>query len=116
VECQHKATILEAVEVQERQRQADLTTYRVLRQDLAMSPGLFPPEQEALDQGVRYRAFHLACHYWEARWLLEREQNLQRQFSRPDSEGMRPASASYPSCETSPCWHLARWPLLTTCP
>jgi DNA polymerase III delta prime subunit len=43
-----------------------------------------------LDQGLRFRAFWLAAHYWEARWLNETRQMLQqpRDERRPAEQQM----------------------------
>ncbi len=49
---------------------------RVLRGVLNLTPDLtlddlLAATESQLDRGLRYRAFWLATHYWEGRWLLE---------------------------------------------
>lgn len=41
--------------------------------------------QAALDQGPRYTAFRLATHYWEARYLIEVEQQLTKAGAMDDT-------------------------------
>ncbi|MDR3188799.1 MAG: hypothetical protein LBT94_06405 [Prevotellaceae bacterium] len=41
---------------------------------------------DELDVTVRHKAFQLALHYWEGRWLLKLEEDLQSQFDKKDIE------------------------------
>jgi len=38
-----------------------------------------------IDKNLRYKAFRLAQHYWEARWLLERHQEIEERFQQNQS-------------------------------
>ena len=44
-----------------------------------VSPNAENPNTE-IDKNLRYKAFRLAQHYWEARWLLERRQEIESGF------------------------------------
>lgn len=44
-------------------------------------PSLF----DALDQNLRYRAFKLATHYWEGKWLLEMKDQLNEGYNENQS-------------------------------
>ncbi len=48
----------------------------------AGSPGSF---LEDLDRSLRHRAFLLAARYWEGRWLLEREDEVRREYKEKKS-------------------------------
>lgn len=37
-------------------------------------------QQKQYDSGIRYKMFFLATHYWEARWLLQMEKDLENGF------------------------------------
>ena len=50
-----------------------------------LSPDVLDP-LERMDMTLRFHAFELATHYWEARWLLEVRQRL---ASRPEAPGLR---------------------------
>jgi len=51
--------------------------------------------QQALDIGPRYTAFKLATHYWEARYLLELQEQFQRKDAMEDSKSPARLLAQY---------------------
>ncbi|HEU0179069.1 MAG TPA: AAA domain-containing protein [Blastocatellia bacterium] len=56
------------------------------RNNLHGEPSLSPAVLESLDTTLRYRAFKLATHFWEGRWLLEIKDYLERPPKYPQSE------------------------------
>jgi hypothetical protein len=67
-----------------------------------VTPDDFARLHDALDISYRYRAFLLALHYWEARYVLALREKLQAPAQR------------YPRHET-PTAEYARWGMLTPC-
>ncbi len=51
--------------------------------------------QQALDIGPRYKAFKLATHYWEARYLLQLQEHFRRRDTMEDSKSPRRLLAQY---------------------
>jgi energy-coupling factor transporter ATP-binding protein EcfA2 len=62
--------------------------YVALLKSFGLPTQLLEPQQDELDKTARYKAFHLACHYWEGRWLMEQEKRIVAQSSwQPTAEG-----------------------------
>ncbi len=81
VKKQHAFMTLNGLEAEEIERQEALASFQALKKDLGLPLASISADQESLDTIVRSRAFYLAIHYWEARWLLAREQDL---LGKPD--------------------------------
>ena len=76
----------EALQDARRQMESFSQAYAELRRrHTAESDGTVESIQEALDLGPRFKAFKLATHYWEARYLMEVERQLLQSGAMDDS-------------------------------
>lgn len=78
LECRRFMHELATIHAQEHERQGQINAYLDLLCALELPSDFVSPDQDTLDTGARYRAFLLASHYWEARWLLAREEAIKQ--------------------------------------